>query len=546
MARKWLKSAGNGKTFTEKMLDMAGIPEEERDIFLKGNLSHIERGTEMIDADKAIKILKEAIAKKEKIIVYTDGNDSDGAAGGAIAVMMLREFGADVDFYSNNRFSQGYGMCVSGVEEILETHPDAKVILTVDNGVSAVEAVAFAKEKGLTVVVTDHHDVPETLPDADAIVNPKRKDCPSTFKQICGATVVWKVLRELYQDITEANKYLDIVAIGTVGDVMPLVNENRIMVKEGLRLLNNESRFSLKLLKEMTETAKVDATNTLGFLYVPIVNAVGRVGGNINPVIEMYMSDDEVFLRAKIEEFIELNTQRKGITEIQTEQIDATIDPENIPHFILAYSPDLHEGIVGLIAGRLKEKYNRPTIVLTKAENGDLKGSARSIEGFDMKENLDLCKDLLGGYGGHPMAAGLSLKEENLDALRDRLIQLAKDTLTEDDLAKKYYYLDSYKESDITVDLVEEIGMLEPYGPGFPKPLLRLTDFQVNRVFQMGANKDHLKLVGNNISVIGWRQAKNYSERKNPLKVQALGNPSINVYQNTVNVQFIIEGDNFY
>lgn len=544
--RKWVKEDGLSGSLTEKVLNMAGIPMEDRNMFLHGTIADIKSGLEMKDVDIALPIIKDHIRRNARIVMVTDGNDDDGAQGGAVGVMMAKDLGAEkVEYYSNNRFTQGYGMQISSVDEILELYPDVELLITIDNGVAAHEAVDYAKSKGLTVIVTDHHDVPETLPKADAVINPKRKDCPSTFKEICGTTVIWKVLKELYPDKSKANKYLDLVAIATVGDVMSLVSENRIIVKEGLRLMNKETRLSLKILKELTNTTKVTALNTIGFLYVPIVNAVGRLDGNINSVIETIISEDENFIQGQWERFISLNTERKSITEEQTELVELAMDVENIPEFILVYNPTLHEGIVGLIAGRLKEKYNRPTIVLTKAENGLIKGSARSIEGFDMKSNLDLCSDLLGGYGGHPMAAGLSLSEENLEALRDKLTSIAKDILTEEHLVKKYCYVERYAEKDITQALVEEFAELEPFGPGFPKPLIRLDQFKVHRALTMGKEKNHLKLAGENLSVIGWRQAVNYEKRGNPLKVTALGCPELNVFNNKVNVQFMIEGDNF-
>ena len=207
---------------------------------------------------------------------------------------------------------------------------------------------------------------------------------------------------------------------------------------------------------------------------------------------------------------------------------------------IVLYDEDFHEGIVGLIAGRLKEKYNRPAFIFTKSDDGkNIKGSARSIEGFDVKKNLDKCKDLLLGYGGHAMAGGLSLKLEDLDKFEDKLIKLAKQLLTEEDYIKKYYYVDMLEEKNITMDLIDELRELEPYGAGFEKPLIRICNFDVRRVFTMGEEKNHLKLVGEDISLIAWRQVEHYKKRGKPLKVTALGYPEINVFNNNVNIQFI-------
>lgn len=543
--RRWIKNSGSGTTLTEQVLELHGIKEEDRELFLHGTVSDLRSAKAFKDGEKAGKIIKEAIACNNQIVVYTD-YDSDGAAGGAVAVMMLKDLGAkNTVYYTNNRFTQGYGMCPSGVDEILEKYPEVKVILTVDNGIAAHAGVSHAKDKGLTVVVTDHHEPAETLPPADALVDPKRKDCSYPFKGICGATVVWKVLRELYPDVNKANEYLDILAIATVGDVVPLVDENRIIVKEGIKLLEKENRYSLKRLKDLTGVTKIDATNTLGFLYVPIINAVGRLDGDINPVIDMYMSEDEGYLESVITKLIALNEERKEMTVTQTEIAEKQLENIEIPEVIVVFHPELHEGIVGLIAGRIKEKYHRPTLVLTETEDGGIKGSARSIEGFNMKENLDHCKDLLGGYGGHPMAAGLSLPKENLEDLKERLISLGKKNLSREDLIKKYYYIDHFKEEEITQNLVEEFAQLEPFGASFPKPLIRLEGMKVHRTYTMGTDKRHLKLVGEKISVIGWGQAENYQKRGNPLVVSALGVPEINIFRNNVNVQFMISEDNF-
>ena len=222
------------------------------------------------------------------------------------------------------------------------------------------------------------------------------------------------------------------------------------------------------------------------------------------------------------------------------------IREEGVKEVIVLYDESFDEGVVGLIAGGLKEKYNRPVFIFTKADNGEfIKGSARSIQKFDIKKNLDKCSDLLLGYGGHTMAGGLSLDINNLEQLENRLISLAKELLTEDDYVKEFYYVDRLKEEDVTMDLIEELRGLEPYGEGFQKPLFRLHDFNVSRVFTMGSEKEHLKLVGENLTVLAWRQVENYKERGNPLRVTALGYPELNVFNNNVNLQFIINEDNF-
>lgn len=540
--RRWIKSKVEGETITEKVLSMNGI--QDKEMFLNGKISDMHDISLLNDGELAVSIIKGAINNKETIVIYSD-YDTDGSSGASVAVMMLKELGANVHYYTNNRFKQGYGMCISGIDEIRKIYPDVKLIITIDNGIVAFEAAEYLNKLGVKLVITDHHEQGEKLPIADAVVNPKRIDSTYPFDGICGAVVAWKVLRELYENKNEANKYLDILAIATVGDVVPLIDENRIVVKEGLKLLNNNSRKSLAILKEETETTIIDSY-TLGFLYSPIFNAVSRLNGDINPVIEMLMSEDEEFIRKTARELIEINEKRKRITNLQLELAEELLEKKGLKEVIVLYHESFDEGVVGLIAGRLKEKYNRPVFIFTKADNGEfIKGSARSIQKFDIKKNLDKCSDLLLGYGGHTMAGGLSLDINNLEQLENRLISLAKELLTEDDYVKEFYYVDILKEEDITMDLIEELRGLEPYGEGFQKPLFRLHDFNISRVFTMGSEKEHLKLVGEDLTVLAWRQVENYKGRGNPLKVTALGYPEINIFNNNVNLQFIVNEDNF-
>ena len=541
--RQWIRLNGEGDNIVDKVLSVRGI--KDKDFFLNGKISDMHDISLLNDGLKAVNIIKNAIKNNERIVLYSD-YDTDGASGAAVSYMMLKELGANVEYYTNNRFEQGYGMCISGIDEIKKLYPDVKLIMTIDNGIVAFNEAEYLKKLGIKLIITDHHEQGEGLPIADAIVNPKRVDSTYPFDGICGAVVVWKVLRELYENKNEANKYLDILAIATVGDVVPLVDENRIIVKEGLKLLNNNSRKSLAILREMTNTTEISSHFTLGFIYSPIFNAVSRLGGDISSVIDVLVSEDEEFIRKNITELININEKRKALTNSQLEKAEELLKNKGIKEVIVLYDEEFHEGIVGLIAGRLKEKYHRPVFVLTKSQDGNIKGSARSIEAFDIKKNLDKCEQLLLGYGGHTMAGGLSLTLKNLKPLEDKLIKLAKQLLTDDDYIKKFYYVDILKEEDITMDLIEDLRSLEPYGERFEKPLIRLKDFNVRRVFTMGSEKEHLKLLGENISLIAWRQAHHYEERGKPLKVTALGFPEINIYNNNVNVQFVVNEDNFY
>lgn len=540
--KKWVRAGKKDGGVIDTILASRGIEDTEK--FLNATVEDIPSGLLFNDAKKALKLLKESIKSGTKIVIYSD-YDVDGATGAAVAYLMLKELGADVDYYTNDRFTQGYGMVLSGIDEIVDKHPNVGLILTVDNGIVAHGPIEYANSKGIKVIVTDHHLEGDSLPPAEAIINPKRKDTSYPFEGICGATVVWQLLRELYKKKEAAYKYLDILAIATVGDVVPILEENRIIVKEGLKMLQDETRLSLKILKEMTKTTEISSHFTLAFIYVPIFNAVGRLDGDITKVIRLLTSEDEAECREIVEELININEERKAMTEAQVIKAEELLEEKGIRKAIVVYHESFHEGIVGLIAGRLKEKYNRPAFAFTLTEQGTLKASARSIDGFHLKENLDLCKDVLLGYGGHALAAGLGVEKENLDEFEERINELADAQLTEDHLSKRLVYVDDLDEDDLTLDLIDELDKLEPYGAGFPKPLLKLNDFNVRRCFFMGKDNNHLKLLGEKASIIGWRQAKKYELDGSPLNVTSLGYPSKNVFRNNVSIQFVIEDDNF-
>lgn len=538
----WVREGVVGQSLTDNILISRGIKNKE--YFLRGTIWDIPDGMLLNDMDKAIPVIKEAIKNGVTFVIYSD-YDVDGAIGAVVAYLMLKELGANVYYYTNNRFTQGYGMVVSGIDEIIQRHPDVKIILTVDNGISAHGPIDYANSLGLQVIVTDHHEQSETLPNAVAVINPKRNDSTYPFDGICGATVVWKLLRELYVDRDKANEYLDILAIATVGDVVPILEENRIIVKEGLKLLRDEKRLSLRILKELTKTADISSHFTLAFLYVPIFNAVGRLEGDITKVIQLLTSENEDECRTIVEELININEDRKAMTVAQVAKAEEILEVKGIKDVIVVYDESFSEGIIGLIAGRLKEKYNRPTFAFTKSETGVLKASGRSIEPFPLKKNLDTMKEVMLGYGGHALAAGLSIEADRLSEFEDRMLEIAKDTLVEKDFEKNIVFLDEITENQLSFDMIEELEELEPYGAGFPKPLLKLKDFNVRRAFFMGKDGVHLKLLGEHVSIIAWRQTREYEKMGNPLKVTSLGYPSKNIYNNNVSIQFMIENDNF-
>jgi single-stranded-DNA-specific exonuclease len=520
---------------------------EKIETFLYGSLEHLHDTRLMQDADKAVHIMKDAIQNGEQIVVYGD-YDSDGVNSTVIMTSLLRTAGGKVGFYTNNRFTQGYGMMPSGVDEILELYPDTKLIVTVDNGIMAHEGVQYAKNKGLKVIVTDHHEPGETLPPADAVVDPKRKDDVYPFKGLCGAGVAFKLMLLLYWEmglsLEPVYDTLDIVGLATVGDIVPLVDENRIIVQEGLKRIRAEKRPIFRIFREVTKVNEINAHWTLGFIYVPMINAIGRLDGNPRKAIEMFLSEDENFIRETVTYLKQLNDERKNLTERQYERAEEIIKEKGLKNVIVVYDEHFHEGIIGLIAGRLKEKYHRPTFVFTK-HHDVLKGSARSIEGFHLKKSFEVLSEYIVGGGGHAKAAGLSIREDQLEEFERAINELSEKWLTEEDFVKKYYIDAIIDAKTVDIDIVDELKTLEPFGEAFPKPVLTLENFEAQKIFYMGDERNHVKLIDGNLSVIIWREAEKFKEIGEPLSVKAIGYPRLNVYKNNVYLQFEVDGDNF-
>lgn len=540
--RKWIIKNRDKIDTIEKVFLNRGITDKEA--FYKADL----RKEKMLDFDKAISILKEKIKNREKIVIYGD-YDCDGVSSTSIMVLALRHLGGIVEWYTNNRFTDGYGICKNGVDKILLKHPDTKIIVTVDNGIVAYEAVDYVKSLGLEIIVTDHHE-PKMVngvgtPNADAVIDPKRFDDPYPFKGLCGAGVAWKLCMELGQAIKGKpvpyiEDLIDIAALATVGDVVPLVDENRKIVKMGLEKIREEKRPFFKAIREVTDSKEINAHFTLAFTYVPIINAASRIIGDPAIAIEAVTSDDYDYISQRVIELKRTNDERKELEKSQRAEIENQID-ENQKIIVVAHH-GLGEGIVGLIAGRIKEKYNRPTIVLSE-HNGVMVGSARSIDGFPVHILLNELTHLLIKHGGHDKAAGLSLKAENFKAFKEAVEKMGEERITEDMISKKVYVDDYLKE--VTIELIEKLKELEPFGEGFPQPLF-MVESEVKDIKYLGKDPSagHVKLVSEKFDVMIWRNAEHYKNIGEPKRVYALGTPNINVFNNKANIQFIVKDDN--
>lgn len=449
----------------------------------------------LIDMDKATERIFEALNNKERICVYGD-YDADGVTSTALLYDYLNSLNADVTYYIPSREAEGYGMNNLAIEKIAQA--GTKLIITVDNGISAVEQIAYAKSLGIDTVVTDHHTPPSVLPDAVAIVNPHREDCPSEFKFLSGVGVAFKLIMALEDDsldITELlKKYSAVVSLGTIGDIVSLTGENRILVKNGIKNIRNLSNTGITSLLDSSGikgNSKLSA-GKISFTVVPRINACGRLALSEKSV-ELLTTDDKATALEIANELSEDNKNRQNIEKKILDEVITFID--NNPDFryrrVMVISGEgWHQGVIGIVASRVKEIYGKPVIIITK-DGENAKGSGRSIEGFSLIDAITSCKDILPHFGGHPMAVGLSIKSSDIEEFTIRLNQYAKQqgkmplpTLKIDcKLNPKF----------LTVDLAKQISMLEPFGAGNPTPIIGLYNMQLKTITPVGGG-NHLRL----------------------------------------------------
>jgi len=515
--------------------------EEVRDILFP-SLKEALQPLTCKDIKAALHALADAIRKKQTIVVYRD-YDVDGITAGALAVETLGALGAKVHHYVNERSIDGFGICKNGIDNILKRWPETQLILTVDNGIAGIEAIDYANNRGLTVVVTDHHEPGDILPNAAAVVDLKRKDEPYSFHDLCGCGLIFRVMLDLYremkQDITPVLNTLDLVALATVADVVPLLGENRAFVQEGMKLIESGQRTFFRVMMRLYEVTELTAHYTLGFQFAPTLNSLSRMDKDTDLAVEALISNDDTWVELQAVSFRSINQDRKAKTQEQYELALSMIDPNHLEPAIVLYSDEFDEGIVGIIAGRLKEEFWKPTIILASDKDGNMKGSGRSINEFDLKGNLDKCSSLLTSYGGHLKAAGLSLPAENFLKFRKQFIALAAEELEGKEIVNEVPLAALLTEDTLTESLVSDLRILEPYGEGFPEPLFGLIA-RPDGVRYMGTESQHVKLTcsASNLSIIGWNKAQAFRGRKT-LPCKFIGKPSLNVWRGNTSVQFI-------
>lgn len=524
--------------------------------YLYGTLAEIPSPWKMKDMERAVQILQKKITQKKKIRIIGD-YDIDGVTATCILLKGLKRLNANVDTYIPDRVKDGYGMHEQLIDKALEDGIDT--ILTCDNGIAAAAEIEYAKKERLTVIVTDHHDIPfrDTedgriwiIPKADAVVNPKQNDCLYPNKNICGAVVAWKLIWALYErlgiDSDEIWDFLELAAIATVGDVMDLQGENRIIVKEGLKKLSSTSFEGLKALicVNNLEGAEITAYH-VGFVIGPCINASGRLDTAARS-LELLLADNMEDAMKLADDLYDLNQSRKAMTEQGKGQAIQSIEENNLgkDRVLVVYLPDCHESLAGIIAGRIREAYNKPVFVLTKGSDG-VKGSGRSIEAYSMYEELVKCSDLLMQFGGHPMAAGLSMEEKNVELFRRRLNDNC--TLTEQDLIPKIMIDVPMPISYLSKKLTEQLKVLEPFGKGNSKPLFAQKNLRAVGIRVFGRNRNVAKMLlidGNGIKMdaVYFGEAQefvDFVQAHDTISVTYY--PEINVFQGRENLQVVIK-----
>lgn len=476
---------------------------ENVDMYLNGTLDRLHDPMMMKDMDKAVSVIASSIRDNKHIRIIGD-YDIDGICSIYILFKGLKICGADVDYEVPDRITDGYGINENLIKQAYEA--GVEVIITCDNGIAAASQIDYANELGMTVVITDHHDVPyeETdngrryiIPKAAAVVDPKQNDCGYPFKMLCGAGIAYKfidcMVKEFQTGDSVMPELLQFAAIATVGDIVDLLDENRIIVKEGLKLIANTGNYGLNALMAVTGVSR-ESINAyhIGFVLGPCLNASGRLD-SAKRALKMLVTDDRAEAERHAGELKDLNEERKKLT---SEAVDKAVDMvENSSlkddKVLVIFLPDCHESIAGIVAGRIREKYYKPVIVLTRGEQ-EAKGSARSIESYNMFEKLSECKDLFTRFGGHPMAAGLSLPEDNIPEFRRRINEHCN--LSEEDLTETVWIDVPMPLEYINEKLILELGGLEPFGKANPKPVFADKNISIRNIRAIGKDKQYTRM----------------------------------------------------
>ncbi|PRO65013.1 single-stranded-DNA-specific exonuclease RecJ [Alkalicoccus urumqiensis] len=528
-----------------RFLAQRGITgEEEVERFLNADVTQLHDPMQMKDMKKAVDRLHKAIEAGERILVYGD-YDADGVTSTTVMYETLISLGAEAGWYVPDRFTEGYGPNEGAFRRAAEE--GTRVIVTVDTGISAVHEADVAKELGIDLIITDHHEPPPQIPDGYAVINPKQADCGYPFDELAGVGVAWKCSQALTGTFPE--QYLDLAAVGTIADLVPLEEENRVLAALGLKRLNSVMRPGLKaLLKEAGADGDEVDEETVGFRIGPRLNAAGRLE-RADPAVQLLLSKDPEESQQLASMIDQMNRERQEIVRAITEEAIEEVEAQDgDPEVIVVGREGWNPGVIGIVASRLVETYYRPAIVLSlQPEAGKAKGSARSIEGFNMFESLSSMRELLPHFGGHAMAAGLTMELEHVDELRSRLCEIAAATMEAEDWVRKLDVDLPVGVEEISVETIRDLSRMAPFGIGNPAPKILIEQAVVETAKQIGSGRDHLKLTlttsghDHALDVIAFRMGEKHAQISPLARLSVVGKLSINEWNGRIKPQLIAE-----
>ena len=518
--------------------------EEARRFLYKENLTYHDPFL-MDGMKEAVERIQRAIASEERILIFGD-YDADGVSSTTVLVYTLRELGAAFDYYIPNRFTEGYGPNEAAFRQAKED--GYELIVTVDTGISGVHEAEVAKEIGVDLIITDHHEPPPALPDAYATINPKKPGCPYPFKGLAGVGVAFKLSHALLGRIP--GHLLEIAAMGTIADLVPLQDENRLLASEGIRALQNSSKPGIKALLDVCGLKGQELNEEhLGFGIGPRLNAAGRLD-SADPAVELLTTDDPLLAEQLATDIDALNKNRQELVNTMTKEAIEEVETNHLSdennRVLIIAREGWNAGVIGIVASRLVEKYYRPTIVMSiDREKGVAKGSARSIEAFDMFANLSECRDILPHFGGHPMAAGMTIDLEYLDQLRSRLNNQALEKLTDEDLTPLTKIDLHCHVEDVTLETIEEMNLLAPFGVSNPKPVVMLKDVHLSQIRRIGSQDNHLKVAleenGSTLDGVGFHFGYAFEEIASRAAVSVIGQLTVNEWNGLRKPQIFVK-----
>lgn len=546
------------ETLVKTFMETLNIPSAHAKILISRGIETIDEAKAFIEIDEtslhdpfllhemdvAVELIQKAITENKKLVIYGD-YDADGVTSITVLMTVLKRLGADVSFVIPNRFEHGYGPNKDLFQQIHEA--GAEMIITVDNGVSGVQEVAYARELGMDVIITDHHEAGEVWPDANATIHPKHPEGNYPFPELAGVGVAFKLATALLGEVPQ--DLLEIVAIGTVADLVSLRDENRYFVKKGIEEMRKTRRPGIQALAKVSAVAQSQLNEeSIGFMIGPRLNAPGRLG-DAAPAVELLTTEDALIAADLAEELDHYNKERQEIVSTITKEANTMIDEvygENIPAVFVLAKEGWNPGVVGIVASRITEKYYRPTIILSlDPETGIAKGSARSIEGFHLYNELAKSSDLLTHFGGHPVAAGLSMPIENIDRLREQLIAQALEIMTEEQFIAKLAIDVPLSLDEIDVSVLESLDLLRPFGMDFAKPTYLIEEVTASSIRKIGAEKNHLKLEVTNgtevLDVIGFSQGEKADHISPSVKFSLVGDLQVNEWNGNKKPQLLLE-----